>query len=79
LQPPSSLLTNGALALVRGRSLNVSIAFIAPDQFPPAVGGLARINAIDAAASWWRPHRAADGQGVEARRSAIARLIPEYC
>ena len=71
--------TNGALALVSGRSLNDIDLIFAPDQFP-AVGGHGAEMRISMRFRSGRHPCAADGQGIEApARGDRAGSVRESC
>jgi trehalose 6-phosphate phosphatase len=67
--------TNGALALVSGRSINDIDLIFAPDQFP-AVGGHGAEMRIDADSELVAAHAPPMDKELKRRLAAIARLSP---
>jgi trehalose 6-phosphate phosphatase len=67
--------TNGALALVSGRSLNDIDLIFAPDQFP-AVGGHGAEMRIEADSEFVAAHAPPMDKELKRRLAAIARLSP---
>jgi trehalose 6-phosphate phosphatase len=67
--------TNGALALVSGRSLNDIDLIFAPDQFP-AVGGHGAEMRVDADSEAVAAHAPPMDKELKRRLAAIARLSP---
>src|SRR5439155_489418 len=67
--------TNGALALVSGRSLNDIDLIFAPDQFP-AVGGHGAEMRLEADSEAVAAHAPPMDKGLKRRVAAIARLSP---